>query len=809
MQSFLAGSGCLDDFDRARFSSTRTRVHNRLSDALGMNRYEAISSQFYGNRLLFGDPAMPRVVAAEIASPREAEIFRRVDGVIVRERQPLQLFLFVADRDLMSGFAGAHTIIGLAGDFRFRWLVTLDDTRALDAARRHLRDQTGKAGGAPEAPWFALVDPIEQHLMLTGTTFFIGMRFGELHRMQLDIETFISPGFEFPSAAREGDRIVAIAISDTDGFEQVLSGAAMDERAMLEEMVRIIRERDPDVIEGHNLFRFDLEYLEQRARRHQVKLALGRDGSVIRARPSRLQIAERSIAFRRYDVYGRSIIDTWILAQHYDIASRELEGFGLKQLAIHFGLARPGRVYLDASRVSEHFAERPDELFAYALDDVRETRALAEVLSPSYFVQAQIFPYSYQNAVLRGNATKIDAILMRAYLAARHSIPAPAAPVEVAGGYTAMLKSGVARGVLHCDVTSLYPSLMIAQRCAPAADRLGVFLRMLEDLRSFRVQAKAAARELDGAERRNFEALQQTFKILINSFYGYLGFSLGHFNDFEQANAITRSGRELIQRAVDELAARGAQVIEVDTDGIYFVAPFALEDEAAAQAMLDAVAATMPTGIRLEIDGRYPAMLSYKMKNYVLLDEHGEMTIRGSGLKSRGLERFQRDFMRELFKLLLEDRRDEIARLYQNYRARIERHEIGIADLMKTETLQDSPELYRDKLGGKRRNISASYELALKDTRPYLSGDQISYYITGWSKKIKVNEAAKMAAEYDPQNPDENVAYYLAKLADLYEKFRPFAERDGLFDPIVVEDVDDEAPVQSELFADIAVKYGK
>ena len=49
--------------------------------------------------------------------------------------------------------------------------------------------------------------------------------------------------------------------------------------------------------------------------------------------------------------------------------------------------------------------------------------ALAEVLSPSYFVQAQIFPYSYQNAVLRGNATKIDALLMRAYIAERHSIP--------------------------------------------------------------------------------------------------------------------------------------------------------------------------------------------------------------------------------------------------------------------------------------------------------------------------------------------------------------------------------------------------
>ena len=147
-----------------------------------------------------------------------------------------------------------------------------------------------------------------------------------------------------------------------------------------------------------------------------------------------MQIAERSIAYRRYDIPGRNIIDTWILAQHYDIASRELEGFGLKELAQHFGARRATTASISTRRrVSDYFEHRPEELFAYALDDVRETRALAELLSPSYFVQAQIFPYSYQNAVLRGNATKIDALLMRAYLAARHSIPAPQAPSEVAG----------------------------------------------------------------------------------------------------------------------------------------------------------------------------------------------------------------------------------------------------------------------------------------------------------------------------------------------------------------------------------------
>ncbi|HJU28097.1 MAG TPA: DNA polymerase domain-containing protein, partial [Candidatus Binataceae bacterium] len=351
----------------------------------------------------------------------------------------------------------------------------------------------------------------------------------------------------------------------------------------------------------------------------------------------------------------------------------------------------------------------------------------------------------------------------------------------------------------------LYPSLMLEGGHAPKNDRLGVFLRMLADLRRFRVWAKEAARELRGPERRDMEALQRTFKILINSFYGYLGFSLGHFNDFEQANTVTRRGRELIRRAIDELEAFGASVIEVDTDGIYFVAPFALDDDEAAQELVEKIGALMPAGIRLELDGRYPAMFSYKMKNYVLLDDCGEMTIRGSGLKSRGLERFQRRFMEELFELLLTGRREEIPKLHDDYRARLREHRVGIAGLMKTETLQDSPEAYRGKIGGGRRNVAAAYELALGAERPYLSGDQISYYVVGRGANVKVATAAKMAADYDPEHPDENVEYYIAKLDDLYEKFKPFVEREGLFDP---QEIEPPAPVQHELFGSPA-KSGK
>ena len=156
------------------------------------------------------------------------------------------------------------------------------------------------------------------------------MRFGDLRRLALDIEVITTEGFEFPNAAREGDRIVAIALADTTGFRHVVRGDRMDERAVLEECGRIIAERDPDVIEGHNIFRFDLEYIEARARRHGLVLGWGRDGSPLRGRPSRLSIAERSVGFRRYELAGRHIVDTWMLALLHDAGTRDLPSLGLE-----------------------------------------------------------------------------------------------------------------------------------------------------------------------------------------------------------------------------------------------------------------------------------------------------------------------------------------------------------------------------------------------------------------------------------------------------------------------------------------------
>src|SRR5437867_9994914 len=218
---------------------------------------------------------------------------------------------------------------------------------------------------------------------------------------------------------------------------------------------------------------------------------------------------------------------------------------------------------------------------------------------------------------------------------------------------------------------------------------------------------------------------------------------------------------------IEWLNAHGAKVIEVDTDGIYFVPP----DKIDIDQLQKGLAKELPPGIEVEIDEQFDAMFSYKAKNYALLTKDGDVIIKGGALKSRGLEKFQRVFLEEMIKLIMEGKPEAITGLRNRFERKIRNREWNIDMLMKTDTLQDSLDKYRSKIAGSARNRAAAYELALASGRSYKPGDQISYYIKATPKKVAAYEAARLAREFDPQNRDENVDYYVAKLDDLVKKF--------------------------------------
>jgi len=712
-----------------------------------------------------------RIVAVEPGRHGTASLYVRPEtGPVVCREVSFHPWLLVGGEALAAALPGTPERVPLSGGGVHNVRVHFADLSAYQKAVDALKKLTGANPSSPQAPYRLFTDLGQQVLSLLPARLFRGMAFADLVRLQIDIETLTTPGFDFPNAEREGDAIVMVAMRDSRGWEQLLSGPEMSEADMLRELVRWVRERDPDVIEGHNLFGFDLPYIEERARRHGVRLALGRDGSRLAARSSRFTAGEHTSTYLRYEASGRHIIDTLHLVQLYDVSHRDMDSYGLKACARYFGVAAPERTYVDGSRISAVYREDPATLRAYAMDDVRETESISRILLPSYFCQAQLVPFSLQNCVTRGNATRIDALLCAEYMVAGASLPTPQAPREFQGGLTESIASGVFRNVWHADVRSLYPSIIISRGLTPRVDPLGVYLRLLRELRQFRLAAKDAARGAPEHLREHLEALQSSFKVLINSFYGYAGFAQGTFNDYDLAEAVTAEGRRILQAMLGFLQARHATVIEMDTDGIYFVPPEGVRDTAALAAEVQAV---LPEGIEIDLDATYQAMLGYKAKNYALLGHDGNVSLTGAALKSRGLEPFQRRYIHELVTLLLTGRGSAAGALFRRYRAAIENHQLPLADLAKREVLSTPPKTYADELknGGRR---SAAYELVLKSGREYRQGDAVVFYVTGTKKNVAVTDASRLLADAVGDVRDENVPYYLDKLESLHAKFAEF-----------------------------------
>jgi len=731
------------------------------------------TDHFFSDPLLMGaDPATGLMAVEHVEGPtRDAMVlFWRKDGRTVQTDVPFSPFILLAKEELLTGLGKESEVCVFEGDAPFRWKVNFATWKSCQKAKAWLAKETGAMAGNPQAPYFLMSDPVQQYLIQSGQTLFKGLHFDDLRRMQVDIECFTTEGYEFCNADREGDRLIAIAMGDSSGWREVLSGVALDEKAMLERFVAMVRERDPDVIEGHNIFNFDLPYLAKRAKRYGVKLAIGRNGATPDSRPSRFSVGERTISFTRFEVFGRQIVDTYFMVQAYDITHRSLDGYGLKEVARHFGIAPANRTYIEGSEISMEFKRNPEKLMRYALHDIDETEALSRLLSQSAFIQAQMIPLSYQNIAIRGNATKIDTLILREYIRQKRAIPMPERGRPFAGGYTDMFMEGVIQNVHHCDVRSLYPSLMLIRKIGPKTDSLGVFHKLLEQLRRFRLDAKKHEHDASSeGERLHFGALQSTFKILINSFYGYLGFDQVRFSDFDAAERVASEGRDLLHHMIDWLKKNGAQPVEIDTDGVYFVPPAG--GVTVQKAFQSRFSDSLPEGIEVEFDGEYVAMFSYKMKNYALLTDRQTIIIKGAALKSRGLESFQRKFLRDMIRLKLEGKETELPVLKTQYEAAINERQWPISMLAKNETLQDAPATYAAKIEGKGRGRNAAYELALKSGRDYRAGDQLSYYVAGTKKTVQVFAAARLVSEWNPVERDENVPYYIAKLDALYDKF--------------------------------------
>lgn len=687
------------------------------------------------------------------------------DGSRQVREEPLRPFAWLSAPLVAEGLNHEE----LKGTGLFRYLAHGDSLERFEAALKN----------TPDGAQCDVLKPREsQWLVQRRARLYENLRFADLRRCQLDIETGATEAGAFSDARNPGDRVLAIGLQCGERRKLLTLGEESDdgEKRLLLAFNELLRALDPDVVEGHNIFKFDLDFLRQRAKRLKVPCAWGRFGLNAEFRNSRMKVAERWIDFPRCDLPGRAVIDTYLLAQLYDVTAREMTSYGLKEVAVYFGItpeSGEGRTYIDGAQIQQAFRANREQFLAYLADDLRETKGLADVLLPTYFEQARAFPILLQEAALRGTAGKIDLLFLEEYYHARAACPAPQGDIATfEGGFTRSFQEGVFRHVLHFDVASLYPSLLLLIGRNPRADTLGVFIPMLRRFREYRLKYKQLAKTApSAAERDEAQARQTAFKILINSFYGYLGFSAARFGDGELAAEVTRRGRELLQALIAEFERHGCTILEADTDGIYLATE---KYHARPEELLQAVASILPAGIELEFDGSYDAMFCYKAKNYALA-AGGEITLRGSALRSRGIEPYLKRLGDQLIAYVLGvsavSPQVEIARLRRSIAERTH----PVADLAKSEILSQNPESYEQWVaaGGKPRRAAAEVALQM-NPRPRM-GERVSYYIVPKSKGQTADwQRARPLSAYNPTSHPYDPVYYLGKIDDWLERYGRF-----------------------------------
>jgi len=531
--------------------------------------------------ILWGRGTTKNIVAVETLPNQQniAQVYRRVEGKVVHEAHPYLPFLFVDSEDPNLKKFDNYESIKLFGSNPLNLLVQDTNYGLIRAMSNHTRS------------YHPLLQ--SQWMLRTGETLFTGMEFDDPLRLYIDIEVYTSPGYDFPNSDRPNDKVTMVSLLTNRGQGKVMvlnddgNSPQMDnvtlydsEKELLEALVVGIRKLDPDILLTHNGFSFDLPYLRDRMQMHDVKFGIGRNGSEPRTFTTSIKFAEKSDEYTNFHVYGRHVIDTYFLAKQFDSIARVLPSYSLKECAKFLGTV-DDRTYIEGNEIASvwdgsHDTHTREDLIRYALDDVKETRILDKAWGNAKFQMTKAIPLPFQDVSRYGTGTLIDLLFTRYYLENLWSWPVPDPERKFGGGYAQTFVYGhIDEPLVYADFGSLYPTLAQVLNIQPKKDELKLFQDLITLLKAERYVYKNLSKDGETETIRNdAKAVDGSVKVLLNTAsYGWIGWSFGAFNDYDEAERITIWGQKSIKRMNYEAEKLNGRVIRSDTDGSLIVVP--------------------------------------------------------------------------------------------------------------------------------------------------------------------------------------------------------------------------------------------
>ncbi|MDO8656782.1 MAG: DNA-directed DNA polymerase, partial [Nanoarchaeota archaeon] len=426
-------------------------------------------------------------------------------------------------------------------------------------------------------------------------------------------------------------------------------------------------EYQPDIVTGYNSDGFDLPYLSIRAQKFNVQLDVGADGSNLFALGDVQGSKESKITgILHLDLYqfikrifGRNLkTDSYSL----DAVAQELLGHAKHKV----DLDQLHEVW-DNAHLSPEKSEKLKVFCAYNLQDADLTLKLCQKLLADMITFSQVTGLPTFDVIRMSFSRLVESYIMKR--AVEFSVLAPNRPTDYEmqqrmqesyeGGFVFQPKPGLYKDIVVFDYRSLYPSIITAHNIGPESfqcscctekkvpefpeywfcSREKKFLpTILEDVLLRRAEIKKQVKQAtDEQEKKMLESRSYAFKLLANSFYGYLGFSGARWYCFPCARATTAYARNYIQETIRKAEEAGFSVCYSDTDSCFLLLGEKTKDDA--KRFMEDINKDLPGHMELEMESYYSRGIFVALKHgekdnkkgakkkYALLREDGKLKI--------------------------------------------------------------------------------------------------------------------------------------------------------------------------------------
>ncbi len=559
-----------------------------------------------------------------------------------------------------------------------------------------------------------------------------------------------------------------------------------DEKELIKEFIKTIREYKPDILTGYFSDGFDIPYLRERAEKNGLKLNLGIDGSNVNFIKGVIQSSK---------ITGIVHIDLYKFVNNTISYMLQSETLSLNDVASE--LIGEEKLKFDVKKTTKQIKKGVEinwkSYASYNLQDAVITYKLALKLWPNIseltkFIGEPLFNVSrasysqlVENYILH-NLKEFNEIAQNRpthdKIAERKKRP------KYEGAFVFQPEAGLYENVAVFDFRSLYPSIITSFNLSPSSlqeDKINAYetpeiqsgekkqkfcfkkeksiipillQRLLEERKKIKQQKKKEKTAI-------LEARDYNLKTLSNATYGYYAFFGARYYSPESAASATAIGRQYIHDTISKIEKKGYKVVYADTDSVMFLLGDKSEDDALK--ILDWINKGLPGTMELELEEFYKRgiFVTKRMsekgakKKYAMLSKDNKIKIRGFETVRRDWCDLSREVQdRILTKILKEGNAESSLEYVKRIIKEIREKKIPIEKLVIKTQLKKGIEEY-ENIGP---HVAIAKEM-LKKGIPVDIGSLIEYVVSPGNKKDKIRDKAKLPE--DVKEGDYNIDYYI------------------------------------------------